>query len=115
LFVSNGFNAYGIYDNTTWNFNTNWATAVNDVQAALQNMQVLANSQEVTIRLDAKSLSQAQFDLVSVNGQILAQTKQMVQAGQNTIQLPIGSLPNGMYYVRCIMNENRVAKPFIKK
>lgn len=115
LFVSNGFNAYGIYDNTTWNFNTNWATAVNDVQAALQNMQIIANSQELSIRLEAKSMSQAQFDLVSANGQILAQTKQMVQAGQNTIQLPIGSLPNGMYYVRCIMNENRVAKPFIKK
>lgn len=115
LFSSNGFNAYGIYDNTTWNFNTNWATSVNDVQSALQNMQVYANSSSVRIQFDAKTAGQARFEVVAVNGQTLLSSTEDVRTGSNHIEMPINNLANGLYYVRCVMGQNRVAKPFVKK
>lgn len=115
LFTSNGFNAYGIYDNTTWNFNTNWATSVNNVQSALQNMLLTVNSHTVQVQFESKTAQQARFELVGVNGQIVGQSTENVQAGNNNISLPIGHLAQGMYYVRCIINQERAAKPFIKK
>lgn len=115
LFVSNGFNAYGIYDNTTWNFNTNWATTVNQIESVLQNMVVLANNQDVSIRFDAKTVQNIQFEVVAVNGQVLKQVQGKVQIGSNQFNLAINSLPNGLYYVRCQAGQLRIAKPFIKK
>ena len=115
LFVSNGFNAYGIYDNTTWNFNTNWATSVSDVTASMQNMQVYANATTVHVQLDAKTSGASRFDLVAVNGQTISSINHDVRAGNNIVEMPINNLPNGLYYIRCVMGQDRVAKPFVKK
>lgn len=115
LFVSNGFNSYGIYDNTTWNFNTNWATSVSDVTASMQNMQVYANTTLVRVQLDAKTSGAARFDLVAVNGQTISSINHDVSTGNNIVEMPINNLPNGLYYIRCVMGQDRVAKPFVKK
>lgn len=111
----NTFNCYGIYDNTSWNFNTNWATSVSDVSTALQNMQVYANSSSLRIQFDAHTAGQTRFEVVAVNGQTLSVLNQDIRSGSNAIEMPINTLANGLYYVRCVMGQNRVAKPFVKK
>jgi len=115
IVAPNTFNCYGIYDNTTWNFNTNWATAVSDVSTALQNMQVYTNTSSVRIQFDALTAGQARFEVVAVNGQTLSVLNQDIRSGSNAIEMPINTLANGLYYVRCVMGQHRVAKPFVKK
>jgi hypothetical protein len=110
-------NSYGIYDNTTWNFDTRTPVSVNEFSSSdkLTTLSVNSESNNTIVFVKNKKHQTAQLETLDATGKLISAQQVTLQEGENSIYLDHSTLPAGVYYIRMYNNQFRDSAKFIRK
>lgn len=115
LFVSGVHNSYGIYDNTTWNFDTKVNNvSVNDTKEQSFALSIYATESYSDITIHSKESAQVALELLDNTGRLLSTQSLNLQQGQNKARVDMSRFASGMYYIRLHNATERISQKFIK-
>ena len=69
---------------------------------------------QATINIESKKVSQAQWSIISLTGQVITTQQLVLNAGNNTVNINTSSLQKGVYILQLTQNNQVVSKQFVK-
>jgi hypothetical protein len=72
-------------------------------------------SQNITVEIISPKANNARFDIIGSNGALIKSFTRSLYRQSNTINLPVGTLPSGSYYLRITSPGRKpVTQTFVK-
>lgn len=114
LVTANGFNSYGIYDETSWNFDTKQPNAVNDYSINKLPLSIYNNSDYLFVSFEILQTQSLQLEILDASGKVILRNNATLNSGNQKLQIPINGLSQGMYFIKVIGNQVQGVSQFVK-
>ena len=107
---STAANAYGIYDNTSWNFSTQ-PNGLNDLKTTPLNLSL--NQQQ--LMFTSPEATQLTITVYTMNGQTVSTGTLHANQGENKYNMSLNTLSNGIYFVQVANQQYKGVLKFEKQ
>lgn len=114
LVTANGFNSYGIYDETSWNFDTKQPNAVIDYTKNKIPITVYNNTDYLFVSFETIQSQSLQLDILDATGKVILRNNVTLNSGNQKLQIPINGLSQGMYFIKVVGNQIQGVSQFVK-
>lgn len=114
LVTANGFNSYGIYDETSWNFDTKQLNAIYEYKKNKLPIHVYNNGDYLFVSFETIQSQSLQLEILDATGKSILRNNVTINAGNQKLQIPINVLPQGMYFIKVAGKQIQGVSQFVK-
>lgn len=98
-------------------FRTDWAVNTNNLPIDVENLEIYPNpfNNNVNLSINIKNSQEVNIDVFDITGKTIKSEITQLNAGENTVNLDMNNLVNGIYIIRLTTKNGVVAKRVVKR